>query len=273
MKRTHVTWIKPRPMQSLAMGLMVLAGWSLPVLGQDKSAPVKGAAVAAALPTGEKLMDDYVEAIGGSKALEKFQTRRSEGTFEMKAVGLSGTMELLQSEPNKMLVKIDLPGIGKIENGFDGDTAWENSAISGARVLEGEEKNQLARRALFAADSQWRKVYETATTRGEDKIGDRAVWVVELKPIGSDKPQTNYFDKETKLLLKLKMTAVSPMGDIAVDTDISDYREVDGIKLPFVTQQSVLGQTQTMTITKVVHDEKLDNAIFSPKAKKPSGSK
>ena len=273
MKRTHTTWMMRQPKMAWAMGLLMLAGWSTPMVAQDKSAPVKGTTTAAALPTGETLMDDYTEAIGGKKAIEKFRTRRSEGTFEMKAVGLSGTLELVQAEPDKMLIKIDLPGIGKIENGFDGETAWENSIATGARVLEGEEKNQLARRALFAADSQWRKVYETATTRGEDKIGDRAVWVVELKPIGSDKPQTNFFDKETKLLLKIKMTAVSPMGDIAVESDFSDYREVDGIKMPFVTQQTVLGQTQTMTFTRIVHDEKIDEAVFAFKAKKPSGSK
>lgn len=265
MKRTSLqrSWIRTRRWTFVAL---VAASVWLPTTAsaQDKSAPAKTAA-ATALPAGEKILDEYTNAIGGKEALGKFKTRRSEGVLEMKSVGLEGKLLLLQSQPDKLALRFDIPNVGKIENGYDGKIAWEDSVISGARELEGEEKEQLARRALFESDSQWRKIYEKATTKGEDKVGDRPVWVVELKPIGSDKLQTNYYDKESKLLLRSKMTAITPMGDIAIENDFLDYRDVDGIKIPFESRQSVLGQTQTMRFSKVTHDEPIEDSVFSPK--------
>ncbi|MEI8210725.1 MAG: hypothetical protein WCI02_01115 [Planctomycetota bacterium] len=265
MKRTswQRSWIRTGRWTCVAL---VAASVGLPATAsaQDKSAPAKTAA-AIALPAGEKILDEYANAIGGKEALGKFKTRRSEGVLEMKSVGLEGKMLLLQSQPDKLVLRFDIPNVGKHENGFDGKIAWEDSVISGGRELEGEEKDQIVRRALFDGDHQWRKVYEKATTKGEDKVGDRPVWVVELKPIGSDKLQTNYYDKESKLLLRSKMTAATPMGEIAIENDFLDYRDLDGIKMPFESRQNVLGQTQVMRFTKITHDEPIEDSVFSPK--------
>ena len=42
---------------------------------------------------------------------------------------------------------MDFPGIGKVEEGFDGETAWENSALQGPRILDGDEKAAAKRAA------------------------------------------------------------------------------------------------------------------------------
>jgi outer membrane lipoprotein-sorting protein len=118
---------------------------------------------------------------------------------------------------------------------------------------------------LFEGDAEWRKIYDKVTTTGEAKVGDRDTWVVELKPIGSDKPQINYYDKESKLLLRMTMTALTPMGEIEVSSDVLDYRDVDGVKMPFETRQSMLGQTQTMRLTKITHDAVIEDSEFAKK--------
>lgn len=258
-----------------ALGLFGAAIAS-PVYGQDKTAPAKtvpskaapskaGAGKTAELPSAEKILDEYAVATGAKDRVGKFKTRRSEGVFEMKAAGVEGKLLLLQAQPNKILVFIELPGIGKIQSGFDGKTAWEDSVISGGRTLEGEERDQLVRRALFEGDAEWRKIYDKVTTTGEAKVGDRDAWVVELKPIGSDKPQINYYDKESNLLLRMTMTALTPMGEIEVNSDVLDYRDVDGVKMPFETRQSMLGQTQTMRLTKITHDAVIEDSEFAKK--------
>lgn len=247
----------------LACGVFVASIGSV-ADAQDKSSPAK-TTKAVALPSAEKILDDYAVAIGAKDRVGKFKTRRSEGVFEMKAANIEGKLLLLQAQPNKILVFIELPGIGKIQSGFDGKTAWEDSVVTGGRTLEGDERDQLVRRAMFDSDAEWRKIYDKVTTTGEAKVGDRDTWVVELKPIGSDKPQINYYDKETKLLLRTRMTAVTPMGEIEVGSDMLDYRDVDGIKMPFETRQSMLGQTQTMRMTKVTHDAVIEDSEFAKK--------
>lgn len=251
----------------LVSGAM-LATAGATTLAQDVGTKSPATSTAATLPSAEKIIDDYVAAIGGVDALSKFATRRSEGTLEMAALGIQGKVTLLQSKPNKFLMAIDIPGIGTVKNGCDGKQVWESSVISGNRILEGAEREQMLRRTRMGAEASWREDYATVKTTGDAKIGDRPVWIVELTPKSNDSDasanvQTDYYDKETKLLLRTKMTVASPMGDIAVESNFSDYRDVDGIKLPFESKQSVLGQEQVMRLTKVVNDGEIDEKEYT----------
>jgi zinc protease len=227
----------------------VLALTGSSVLAQDVSSKASATSTAKALPSAEKIIDDYVAAIGGAETLSKFATRRSEGTLDMAALGIKGKMTLLQSKPNKFLMSIDIPGIGTIKNGCDGKQVWESSVISGNRILEGTEREQMLRRTRMAAEASWREDYAKVKTTGEGKVGDRPVWIVELTPKtsesdASDKVQTDYYDQETKLLLRTEMTVASPMGDIEVESNFSDYRDVDGIKIS-VRVQAVDSRSRT----------------------------
>lgn len=235
---------------------------------QEASSKPATATSAAALPSAEKILDDYVAAIGGKETLTKFANRRSEGTLELAALGIKGKMTLIQSKPNKFLMAFDIPGIGTIKNGCDGSQVWESSVLSGNRILEGSEREQILRRTRMGVEAGWREDYASVKTTGEGKIGDRPVWIVELTPKadGTDtapSAQTDFYDKESKLLLKTKMTMTSPMGEIPVESTFSDYREIDGIKLPFESKQSALGQEQIMRLTEVVHDGEIDEEDFA----------
>ena len=46
------------------------------------------------------------------------------------------------------------------------------------------------------------------------------------------KPETQFYSKKSGLLLKTTATAVSPMGEVAVEVEVSDYKNFDGILLP-----------------------------------------
>ena len=88
-----------------------------------------------------------------------------------------------------------------------------------------------------------------------------------LKPKDSTQVQTNYFDKKSKLLVQSKMQINSPMGAIAVEMVFDEFREVDGVKMPFTTTPKVLGQTQVMKLTKVTHNEEVPAGTFdTPKS-------
>ena len=58
------------------------------------------------------------------------------------------------------------------------------------------------------------------------------------------------------------MQITSPMGAIAVEMAFDEFREVDGVRMPFTTTQKVLGQTQVMKLTKVSHNEELPAGTF-----------
>ncbi len=233
---------------------------SVSVIAQEKS---PGKATSSTLPSAETVLDGYVDAIGGKEALAKIKSRRSEGTFEMKEAGLKADLIMLQAAPNSMLVTIDIEGIGKIENGTDGEVAWEVNPLTGNRKIDGEQRSELIRRALFQQEANWRDIYESAKVTGEEKVGDRSVWVVQLKPKGSENMQTNFYDKETKLILKSKTTVATPQGAIPMEIAIGDYREVDGVKISHSATQSVMGQTQIFAMTKIEHNQEIDPKVFN----------
>jgi hypothetical protein len=81
---------------------------------------------------------------------------------------------------------------------------------------------------------------------------------------------TQSFDAETCLLLRtvMKIDAPEAGGEIEQTGDLSDYREVDGVKVPFTVKVVNPVQSLTITLTKVEHNKLIDDAMFSKPAAK-----
>src|SRR5580704_12312098 len=105
----------------LSVSLLLIVGW------------INGAAVRAAdLPSGESLILRCIESEGGAKAIQRAQTATMTGSVEIMGHNISGPLEIYQ-QGDKSYTAIELPGIGKVEEGFDGKVAWESSVLAGAR--------------------------------------------------------------------------------------------------------------------------------------------
>src|SRR5262245_42002184 len=92
------------------------------------------------LPKGEAILDKYVEVTGGKAAYAKIHSTTTTGTVEFKAMGLKGKMIEYASEPDKRYTEIELAGVGKIQEGSNGEVAWGLSAMQGPRIKEGDER-------------------------------------------------------------------------------------------------------------------------------------
>src|SRR5438309_10046272 len=88
------------------------------------------------LPNGETLLDKYITVTGGKEAYEKCKNRLTKGTMEIVGAGIKGEVTIYQARPNKMYLEVNFQGLGKVEQGTDGQTVWERSAITGPRVLQ-----------------------------------------------------------------------------------------------------------------------------------------
>src|SRR4051812_10833163 len=84
--------------------------------GQAPAAPASPAAQAppsAALPSARSIIDRYVEAIGGRKAVLAHSSTHASGTMSMPSSGVSGSVEVYAARPNKSFIKLTLGGIGE----------------------------------------------------------------------------------------------------------------------------------------------------------------
>jgi hypothetical protein len=74
-----------------------------------------------------------------------------------------------------------------------------------------------------------------------------------------------FFDAETYMLVKsvTKLNAPEAGGVVEQTSEVSDYRDVSGLKVPFSITNSSPAQTVAITLTKVEVNPALDEAIFS----------
>ena len=215
----------------------------------------------AKLPSVKEILDKYVQASGGRAALEKIQTRTIKGTVELAPMGVKGTFEYSGAAPDKIYNKITLGGIGDIIEAFDGKTAWSINPLQGNRDKTGDELAQVRIGANFHRELNFEKLYQKTEVKGIEKVGDKEAYVVTATPTGLD-PQTFYFDKQTGLLLREDLTAVSPEGKVPTKNFYDDYREVDGVKIPY-KMRTVLPQFELlMTVTEVKNGVKIDENLF-----------
>src|SRR5688572_7444771 len=150
--------------------------------GQQKPATE---AKPAALPTADQILDKYVQAIGGKSAIEKQTSRVSKGSFEIPAVGASGTAEIFEKAPNKNAAIINIPGFGVVQEGFDGKTAWAQDPQSGLREKAGAELAAAKLDGEFYKPIRFKQLYPKMVVKGKDKVGERDVFVVEATPVES----------------------------------------------------------------------------------------
>lgn len=213
-------------------------------------------------PSGESIMDKYVEATGGKAAYEKIKNRVMEMTLEIPAAGLKGKMTVYSARPNLTYAVTDLGQMGKSERGADGKVAWETSQMMGPRVMDGDEAAITLREGNFDIDVNWRKYYNEVKCTGEESVNDTACYRVVLTPTEGP-AETRFFDKATGLIAKSEMTLKTQMGEMPVESFASEYREVDGIKMPHKIRQ-VVGKLQEVTIQveSVKHNQDIPEEKF-----------
>jgi hypothetical protein len=227
---------------------------------------------AADLPSADKLLQLSLERSGGAQALAKAKNAVMTGTVEMAGHNITGPVELYQ-DGSKSYTVIDLPGIGKVEEGFDGEIAWEMNALQGARIKDGEEKAAIERSSKISLLSSWRDYYKQGKTVGSEDVEGKQAWKVEMTP-KEGKPETFYFDKDTMLLVRTTATIATPLGEIPVDAMMGDYRVVDGIKTPFTLTQKAMSQVIVMKFDKVQYNAPIDaNRFDLPPAVKALAAK
>ena len=218
------------------------------------------AAYGADAPTAESLIQRYVEKSGGAAAYAKAKNVLMEGTVEMEGRNISGPVTIAQAG-EKSYTSMEFAGIGKVEEGYDGNIAWQNSALQGPRVLEGEEKAAARRASSLSLVTTWRTEYTSAKTLGSEDVAGKPAWKVEMTP-KEGKAENYYFDRDSGLLTQIGMVISTPLGDIATQVLLGDYRPVDGIRTPFRMTEQAFGQSIVMTFTKVSYNAQLPAGQF-----------
>jgi hypothetical protein len=229
----------------------VMAAW--PVAAQT---PAK-----AKEPTAEQVLDAFLEATGGPAAYAKVKSMALTGAMEIAGRGVKGTLSIYHEAPNKSYMAMELEGVGKIEQGTSGEVAWERNPIQGPRVKNGEERALALRNADIGGQADWRRHYKGAKLEGSETVDGKECWKLVMEP-AEGKPETRFYDKNSKLLLKTVLTVKTPMGEVAAEAYTDDYQESGGLVTPRKRRERVLGQELTTTIESVNYNVEIPRRYF-----------
>ena len=205
------------------------------------------------LPKAEAVIDKAIEALGGKAAIEKIHSRVLKGTIEIVGQDTKGSVTIYAAAPNKRYMQTELPGVGKMEDGTDGEVFWRLNA-AGPSVLEGEQRAMSKRQTTFNNELYWKKLYQKVECVGVDTIDDHPCYkVVRTPPEGEGNPETVYYDRNSGLPLKTVLTIKGPMGDMTLEVVPSEYKKIDGVSFAQkMTQKNVtLKQSFVMTFDSI----------------------
>jgi hypothetical protein len=206
-----------------------------------------------ALPSARDLVARHVAAIGGEAAFKAVTSMRARGRLEIAAQGISGDLELLSARPNKLLYRLTVPGIGNIENGFNGQVAWSISPITGPELLTGRQLTEAADDAWFDATLHDKDHVREMTTLARTEFDGRPAYKVKVV-LTSGSEQTEYFDADTGLQIGSEAVRATPNGLISTVNILRNYRRFGALLQPATFVQRALGFEQVLTVQTIEYD-------------------
>jgi len=225
------------------------------------------------LPPADQLLDKYLAAIGGEAALQKVTSRVEKG--KINANGQQLPIEVYAKAPDKRISIMHLPN-GESVTAFDGKQGWLSNA--GHAHMMSEAENDAARidSDLYFAEHV-KNLYKKFTVVPGEKIDGHDTYLVLGRNEGQP-PLRLYFDQQSGLLLRLVRYAETALGRNPTQIDYADYRDADGLKIPYRWTLARPGNRFTIQIERAQQNVPVDDAKFSappppspPPDKKPAG--
>ncbi|HEX8881848.1 MAG TPA: c-type cytochrome [Candidatus Acidoferrum sp.] len=219
-------------------------------------------------PPADQLLDKYISAIGGAEALQKVASRVEKGTLTAFG-GQHFPVDVYSKAPDKRLSVMHLPN-GDSLTGFDGTQGWLSVPGRVHRMTAAE--NAAAR---VDADLYFplhvKTLFEKFRVNAGEKIdGHDTYLVVGLKE--GQPPLRLYFDKESGLLLRLVRYAETALGRNPTQIDYADYRQANGLKIPFQWTLSRPGNQFTIQVEQLEQNVPVDDAKFTPPPEPPQAA-
>ena len=222
----------------------------------------------AALPTAEQILSRYVAAVGGQEAAAKFSTTVLKGTLERREGRtepieiVANQIEVVVKAPDKYVRTLKTPQ-GIIIHGLNGTVGWVRNN-NDSRQLGAEDVPRLRRAAALYSAIKITEQPAQMRVLGTEKIGDREAYVIALT-VEPNTTRRLFFDTQTGLLLREVTTTITMLAPLSEQIDFEEYRDVDGVKLPFTIRTSDVDafSPTTRRFTEIRHAGIVDNTIFN----------
>jgi len=238
------------------------------------------------LSTPESILDKYVQASGGAQRLAGLTSFVGKGTsVGFGGFGGGGNVEIVAKAPDKRATIIlfkQETGRGDQIRSYDGRNGWVRTPLNvlGEFQLAGGDLDGARFDAQLSFPGQIKQILTNLKTGPPTVIDDlpapdsQSSLQADVKLGGThnvdvvqgtgprDLLVTLYFEQETGLLIRELRYGNSPIGRVPTQIDYADYRDVNGIKLPFRITYAWLDGRDSIVLNEIQTNVTIDDAKF-----------
>jgi photosynthetic reaction center cytochrome c subunit len=181
------------------------------------------------LPTADKIIQKYLQAVGGADAVSRISSRVQKGTLIVGAQHFP--VEVLTQAPAMRVSIVQFPN-GESVTGFDGQAGWLSAPGRPVHEMSASENEAARMDADLRFPANLTQLFTKLTVKPSQKLDGHDTYVIQAAQEGQP-PALLYFDEESGLLVRLVRYVETPLGLNPSQIDYADYREANGVQVPF----------------------------------------
>lgn len=210
-------------------------------------------------PTAEKIIDKYIQAIGGAQKWKAVKNMKLTVTLRTSGLDIPGVVQA--TADGKQRMEFTYSGL-KMIRAYDGTTPWTFDQFNGMAAptkLQGEQAKDLTDEEFLDEFIDYRQKGATVAYLGKEEYEGLPYHKVSKKE--KDGEETVFlFDEETGLLLLKRETADGSISE----TQYQDYKETKGLTMPMKVIGKSNGQIlQSFIVKETIFDVEMPEELFA----------
>jgi len=220
-------------------------------------------------PMPDEVFNKYLQAVGGAQKAAAITSVVANGTnlgYGPESTDKRRTEIYSSAMPLRRAVVVHTSN-GDTTTTFNGTSAWYAAPLRPVDVLTlaGQELAGAKIDAMLFYPAQVKTIAPRWRVGTPTTIDDQDVDEVQGNTADGIMV-TLFFDQKTGLLTRSVRYTDSPVGKLPVQTDYSDYRDVNGVKMPFKYIQTGLDGRDTFELTQIRANANVETSRFAKPA-------
>ena len=208
--------------------------------------------------TVDEVINKHITALGGKENLNKIQNVIMEGSLSVQGAEISLTLTQVHNKLNRQ----DITAMGM--HGFDMMTTtegWQFMPFQGMQKPEPKTADEV-KESQSDLDIAGPLVDYAAKGHKVELLGKEDVDGTECYKIkaslASGKEVTFFIDPTSNMIIRIKDTRKMNGKEVEMQTDLSDYKEVEGVKMPY----SISQQFGTVLISSIKVNQTIPDSVY-----------
>lgn len=209
--------------------------------------------------TAQSVINDYIKAVGGETKLKAVNTVLTNADVTIVGAPISPKAVIKAMAPNKISMEMVAEGMGTLmKRKFDGANGYQEQMGRKVPMSEKEVDKQKSTKGLFP------ELYYNASNISLESLTDiDNVSVYKIKVIEGDDISYRFYNTETGLLVQSESTSEQAGQSMTTIENVSNYKSIDGVKIPHTQKITVGPQVIILESTAVKLNEGVTEEDFN----------